>query len=109
MLTFHPMAHRSIGDDVIPVAAPLTMPREAPRSNEILHNALDGAFGDADLLGKIAQAELGVTYEADEHVTVIGEERPASFVDEWFRRCAVDSGSSHHQRLGNCLPEPNFR
>jgi len=43
---------------------------------EILHDALDGSLGDADLVGDIAKSHLGVPVQADQHVRMVCEKSP---------------------------------
>jgi hypothetical protein len=42
-----------------------------------VHDAVDGALADADETGDFTQANVGLLRNADEHVGVVGEERPA--------------------------------
>ena len=36
----------------------------------------EGAFGDPDVVGDVAQARCGIAHDAEQHVRVVGEERP---------------------------------
>ena len=110
MLALHLMPHRSVGHDVVAVPTTLSVARQAACCFEIFHDPLHGALGDSDLIGKIAQPQLRVTSKADQHVAVVGEERPTPLVDVLNRRNVANDGSrSHADMLGTSLPELNFR
>ena len=110
MLAFDLVSHRPVGDDLVAVPASFAMPCEAAGCFEVVDDSLHRPFGDAHLVGKIAESELRITCQADEHVAVVGEKGPASSIDGRVRRCFVDNGSSSHVvMLGTNLPELNFR
>ena len=110
MLAFDLVAHRTVGDDVVAIAASFTVPCETSGCFEVLHDALNCPLGDAHLVGEIAEPELRVTRKADEHVAVVGEKGPASRFGGQDRWCSADIGSkSHLMMLGRKLPELNFR
>ena len=110
VLAFDAMPHRAVGDDVVAIASPFAMAREASSRFEVVHDALHRTLGDADLLGEISETEPRITGEADEHVAVVGEERPGPGVDGRDRCCVSGGGSKGHvMMLGRELPEPTFR
>ncbi len=109
VLAFDAVAHRAIGDDLVPIAPALAVPGEAPRGLEVLHDALHGALGDTDLLGEVAQTELRIAGEADQHVAVVRQERPGPVIGRRRRRRGGEAGAaSHGARLRTPLPELNF-
>ena len=61
------------------VAAPSSdsLPFQVARFHEVGDDPLGGAFGDADLLGDLAQPHLGVPRNAEQDVRVICQEGPA--------------------------------
>ena len=65
-----------LGIDVIPVAATDPFVGDAPRRLEVGEDAGDGAGRDADGVGDVALAHLGVLADRDEHMGVVGQERP---------------------------------
>ncbi len=99
MLAFDPMTHRPIGGDVVAVATALAVARETAGGFEVVDDALDSALGDTDLLGKIAQPQLRVASKTDQHVTVVGEERPTPLVDMPDGIFDVGGGSSCHETM----------
>ena len=81
VVPFDPVAHRTIEDDVVPVASTLTVSSDAPGGFEIVHDSLYCSLGDADLVGEVTQAQPWITGQADQDVGVVGEERPVALVD----------------------------
>ena len=47
---------------------------------EIGQDRLGGALGDADLGGDVTHACVGMACQEHQHVTVVGEERPPTFL-----------------------------
>jgi hypothetical protein len=104
------MSHRAIVGDHVPIPATLSMAGEAATVLEVLHDALYCPFGDADRVGQVAQPHLRVTSQADEHMAVIGEERPARsrhLVDRSIIS-VVDDRSCHPLILRNQMRETPF-
>ena len=109
MLTLDLVPHGPIGDDVVAIPTPFAMAGETPGHLQVLHDALHGTLRDPDLVGEIAQSQLRVAGQADEHVAVVGEERPGPTVDARIRRVlTIDRCSAHALRLRTWLPEINF-
>ncbi len=49
---------------------------DEPLVFEVLHNPLDRPFGDADFQRDFPEYQIGIAVQRDQHVRVIGEERP---------------------------------
>lgn len=61
----------------VAVAPTLPVPRDDPGGREVGDDLLDGTLGDADSGGNILQQDVRVIGEADQDVSVIGEESPS--------------------------------
>lgn len=77
VMGFHRVAQAHLGIDVIDVAPSLAAPNDHQTGLEIAEDLEDGAFGYADRAREIAHACRGFAREGDQHVSVIGEKRPA--------------------------------
>jgi hypothetical protein len=109
VLAFHSVPHRAVEDDVVAVTAPFSMPREAASGFEVFHDALDRSLGDTDLISQVAEPKLGIAGQADEHMTVITQERPVALDHRRIlRRIANKVSWSHELTLGTVAPELNF-
>jgi hypothetical protein len=75
-MAFDGVAQRQIGVDLITVTASLAVAGDGAGLLEVLDDVLDGAFGDADAGGDVAEAGIRVFGEADENVGVVGKEGP---------------------------------
>ena len=53
---------------------PLTL--DVAGLNEVSQDALGGSEGDADSVGDVAQANIGVAGDAEQHLRVVGDELP---------------------------------
>lgn len=62
--------------DAVMVAAALAAAGEGPDLLEVGDDILDGAFGDADMGGAIAEAHIGIFMKEHEDMGMVGEERP---------------------------------
>jgi hypothetical protein len=71
------MAQGTIEVDLVDVPAAFLRHREISGVLQFVHDAVDGALADADETGDFTQANVGLLRNADEHVGVVGEERPA--------------------------------
>ncbi len=80
------MAQGGAIDDGVVIAAAVFVDGEIAVGDEIMDDALDGAFGDDDLLGEVAHAQGGIAGEADQHVRVVGQKSPRGG-DRLGRRC----------------------
>ena len=76
------------GVDLVVVSASDFCARYVSVGDEVGEDALRGPFGDSDLLGDVASADLGVTCDAEEHVRVAGEEAPGA---RWPRGARLGS------------------
>jgi len=70
------VAHRAITGDFVFVLAASPVAGQVALFLEVGDDALHGALGDADACGDLAQPEAGVLRQAEQDVTVVGEERP---------------------------------
>jgi hypothetical protein len=62
--------------DLVVVPAPFLLARDDPRHLEFGYDTLDGALGDADLLGHVAEPDVGLLGQAQQDVQVVAEEGP---------------------------------
>lgn len=70
------MSQRPFWINAVTVAAPLAFSLENASGLEFGDNLVNGAFGDANGGGDVAQAHVGISSQTDEDVSVIGEESP---------------------------------
>jgi hypothetical protein len=80
MVVFDTVPHRAIEHDVVAIAPTFSVTSDASGRFEVLDDALHGPFGDADLIGEIAQTQARITRQTDQDVGVVGQERPAALV-----------------------------
>jgi hypothetical protein len=66
-----------VGLDRVVVAAAVALARDVVGGGELGDDAVRGAFGDPDRLADLAQADAGVVRDAEQHLGVVGEKRPA--------------------------------
>jgi EmrB/QacA subfamily drug resistance transporter len=67
-----------VGLDGIAVASAVTLAGDVASGYELDDDAVGGSFGDPDRVAEFAQPDLGVVRDADQHLSVVGEERPGS-------------------------------
>jgi hypothetical protein len=70
------MTERQVVVDLVAVPPALPEPLDVARLFEIGHDPLHRTLGDADEIGDVAHAHLRLPGDAEEHVGVVGEERP---------------------------------
>jgi len=75
-MPFDGVAQRQGTMDAVDVAPAVTLARYRPGGFKIDHDLSDRPLGDADLLGEVAEPQLGVMRERDQHVAVIAQEGP---------------------------------
>ena len=63
-------------DDPIAITAPDSFALEIPLVLEFVDDALNRSDGEADCVGNVSLAELGVSTEGDQDVRMVGEKRP---------------------------------
>ena len=89
------MAQRTIEHELVGVPpAPLPALNVA-RLFQVMEDALRRALGDAHVAGDIADPEIRVVREREEHVGVIGEEGPARRARRTERRGPLSSCDVH--------------
>jgi hypothetical protein len=73
---FERVAHRSVGMHavLVPSAHPLAI--EVPARYEVGHDALRRPLRDSDPSGDVSQPDVGLGGHAQQHVRVVGQERP---------------------------------
>lgn len=71
--------HRCLSVDHVAVAPAMALALDVAGPDEVSQDALRGSEGDADLVGDIAQANIGVSDDAQQHLRVVGDELPAPF------------------------------
>ncbi len=76
-MRFERMAQRRRAVDLIMRAPALPVTRDRAGLLEVVKDLEDGALGDADVVGHVADARLGVLRQRDQHVGVIAQVRPA--------------------------------
>ena len=69
-----------MGVDCVVVAASVSLARDVAGVGELDHDPVRGALGDPDPLADVAQADARVACDAHQHLSVIGQERPAGAV-----------------------------
>jgi hypothetical protein len=74
---FDRVAQRSVRVDVVMVAAADPGSLHVAVPHKISDDRLGGALGDPDSGGNIPGPDAGVTGDADQHMAMVGEERPA--------------------------------
>jgi len=74
---FEGVSEGSLGVDCVAVSSAVLFAGNDFGLFKLGDDALDGALGDSDLNGDVAQASFGISQEADEDVGVICQERPA--------------------------------
>lgn len=70
--------HRRLVVDQITVPPSLAFSLDEAGLDEISQDFLCGSFGDPDLVGDVAEANVPVAGEAEQHLGVIGDELPAA-------------------------------
>ncbi len=88
VVAFERMAQRKGGVELVAVAAALAVSLQVAIVDELGHDALRCAFGDADGAGHVSQAHLRVASQAQQDVGVVREERPIRHPPE-DTRCAT--------------------
>ena len=76
-MCFEVVAERQSLLHQIAIAAPFAPALQVAVGFELPEDALHGTLGDADLLGDVANARVGIMRDADQHVRVVREEGPA--------------------------------
>ena len=76
MRLLHGVAQRTIRIDLIVVAAPDPGSLHIALLHEVRNDRLGGTLGDPDPHGDVTAANAVVNRDADEDVTVVGEEGP---------------------------------
>lgn len=72
---------REVGVDRVPVATPVPFSRDVPRGGQLDDDPMRSPLGDPHPVTNLSQANAGVVGDADQHLGVIGQKRPA--------RCSV--------------------
>lgn len=76
---FERVTQRMVGSDHVVVSATLFPALDAPDGLQIGEDLGGGALGDVDAFGNLLEAEIGRCADGEQHVRVIGEERPRAF------------------------------
>jgi hypothetical protein len=69
--------HRCFPVDHVAVAAASPLPVDVAGRDQVSQDALRGSEGDANLVGDVSQAHVGVAGDAEQHLRVVGDELPA--------------------------------
>ena len=70
------VAHGDVGVDVVAVSPPDALALDIAGLDEVGNDALCRSLGDANCLGDVPQAGVRILMEAEEHLSVVGEEAP---------------------------------
>jgi hypothetical protein len=70
------VAHGDVGVDAVVVASPDAFAFDVAGFDQVGDDALCGALGDADHLGDVAEPDVGVALDAEQHLGVVREEPP---------------------------------
>lgn len=70
------VAHRHLTVDRVSVPTADAFSDHVSGVDQIGHDPLGGSFGDADALRDVAETDVAVTSDAEEHLRVVREERP---------------------------------
>jgi len=68
--------HRHVSVDHIAVAAPMPLTVDVAGLDEVGEDALRGSEGDADRVRNVAQPNIWVAGDAEQHLRVVGDELP---------------------------------
>jgi thiamine pyrophosphate-dependent acetolactate synthase large subunit-like protein len=80
MVRFQRVAERSVEMDLVLVVATDLVDREVPRVGQLVDDAKNGSFLDADEVGNVADSHIGLTGDADQNMGVVREKGPGLFV-----------------------------
>ena len=69
--------HRCFSVDDVAVPAAVSLALDVPGLDEVSQDALGRSEGDANGVGDVAQANIGVAGDAEQHLRVVGDELPA--------------------------------
>ena len=69
-------AHRRFPVDHVAVAAAIPLPVDVAGLDQVRQDALRGSEGDANRVGDVSQAHVGVAGDAEQHLCVVGDELP---------------------------------
>jgi uncharacterized membrane protein YbhN (UPF0104 family) len=89
-----PVAGEGVGDrqvraDRVAVASADPLAGHVACVGELSDDAVRGPLGDPDRVADLAQTDAGVLRDADEHLSVVGEERPGTRVRHGRRRIVI--------------------
>ncbi len=70
------VAHGDVGFDAVVVSAADAFAFDVAKFHEVGDDALGGSFGDADALGDVTGARVGIAVEAEKDLGVVREEPP---------------------------------
>ena len=94
------MAQGAVEIDLVVVSATDPGAFDVATFHQVGDDRLSGALGDPDAGGDIPAPDAGVTGDADQHMTMVGEERPA-----WLCRDLGDAIGMVHGPKRSCLRE----
>ena len=93
MACFERVAKGSVEADFVDVVAAVLGQVDVAGFDEVMHDAVNGAFADPDLAGDLREANLGVLGDADDDVGVVGQERPRGDVSRLLGETTGHFGS----------------
>jgi hypothetical protein len=70
------VSHGRLSVDQVVVASSDSAPVDDVCLDEVCDDSLGGSLGDSDCLGDVSEPDVGVLGDAQEHLRVVGEERP---------------------------------
>jgi hypothetical protein len=72
------VAHLDLAVDRVAVSAADAFAFDESRVDEVGEDSLGGAFGDPDVVGDVAEPDVGFAGDAEEDLGVVGDEAPAA-------------------------------
>jgi hypothetical protein len=66
-----------VGLDRVVIAATVAPARDVAGGCQLGHDPVSGPFGDPDRVADLAQADARVMRDAEQHLGVVGQKRPA--------------------------------
>jgi hypothetical protein len=78
------VAERLVEADFVDIVAAAFGELDVAGLDEVVDDAVSGAFADADLSGDLGQANFGILGDADQNVGVVGQKRPRGHLGRLF-------------------------
>ena len=79
------MAQRSVKTNLVHIVAACPCSNHIARLHQILHDAVNRSFADADQTGDLSETDLRVLAQAHQHMSMIGKKSPRGNLDRRTR------------------------